>query len=329
MRQTYGFLSRSGGGFSQYYLVPHCVTLFALTYTLSSTPLGHTSHHTGFALECQAVRRLRDYMGLHNVEVMVPFCRTVQEAQRVLALMASHGLYRSSLRNVRGELVPNLSTLKEYPPRSIKSDKGSGKGGVITSTPSEAKEGTQEWESPVQGMYTPLRVNMMVEVPSNVILIDQFSALFDGFSIGSNDLTQLVLGCDRDSAIMAPSFDDMNPAVLNMIELAIQGARRAGKSIGICGESPASNPELVKLLVEAGISYISVNPNSVLQTLRACDHAEKQLDYLSSMKESISRGSGEKEDYREEEFSGGLYAGSGNKTDAISEVSTGGMVGSM
>ncbi|MFN9057827.1 MAG: phosphoenolpyruvate synthase [Cyanobacteriota bacterium] len=162
-----------------------------------------------FALECQALRRVREGMGLVNVIPMIPFCRTPEEADRVLAEMASQGL-------VRGE-------------------KG-------------------------------LQVYVMCELPSTVVAAEAFAERFDGFSIGSNDLTQLTLGLDRDSALIADLFDERHPAVKTMIRLAIETAHRCGRKIGICGQAPSDYPEFARFLVELGIDSISLNPDAVLAT---------------------------------------------------------------
>ncbi|MFZ1061558.1 MAG: phosphoenolpyruvate synthase [Candidatus Rokuibacteriota bacterium] len=168
----------------------------------------HPRYREGFALECRAMRRVRDAMGLTNVKLMIPFCRTPEEGQRVLELMAAHGL-------VRGE--------------------------------------------------RGLEVYVMCEVPSNVILAREFAEIFDGFSIGSNDLTQLVLGLDRDSELVAPLFDERNPAVLAMVGAVIDAARRAGRKIGICGQAPSDYPEFTRFLVRRGITSISFNPDALVQ----------------------------------------------------------------
>ena len=162
-----------------------------------------------FALECQALKRVRDAMGLTNVIPMVPFCRTPEEGDRVLAEMARSGL-------VRGE--------------------------------------------------NGLEVYVMCELPSNVIAAEAFAELFDGFSIGSNDLTQLTLGLDRDSALVAELFDERHPAVKAMIRLAIQSAKRCGRKIGICGQAPSDYPDFARFLVEEGIDSISLNPDAVIAT---------------------------------------------------------------
>ena len=166
-------------------------------------------YRAGFALECRAMKKVRDEMGLSNLKLMVPFCRTVEEGRRVLAEMAANGLHRG-------------------------------------------EDG--------------LEVYVMCEIPSNVILAEQFAEVFDGFSIGSNDLTQLILGVDRDSEIVAPIFDERNPAVMTMIADVIRRARAAGRKIGICGQAPSDYPEFARFLVEQKIDSISLNPDAVLRT---------------------------------------------------------------
>ncbi|TFI53457.1 phosphoenolpyruvate synthase [Mastigocladus laminosus UU774] len=167
-------------------------------------------YREGFALECQAMKRVRDEMGLTNVILMVPFCRTPAEGRRVLAEMAKHGL-------VQGE--------------------------------------------------NGLQVYVMCELPSNVQLADEFSEIFDGFSIGSNDLTQLTLGLDRDSELVAHLFDERDQAVKRTIAKAIRTVKEHGRKIGICGQAPSDYPEFARFLVEEGIDSISLNPDSVLKTL--------------------------------------------------------------
>ena len=164
-----------------------------------------------FALECAAMKRVREDMGLDNVEIMVPFVRTTKQAERVIEMMAKLGLRR-------------------------------GENG--------------------------LRLIMMCEVPSNAILADEFLAYFDGFSIGSNDMTQLTLGLDRDSGmeLLAIDFDERDPAVTFMIERAIDACRKQNKYVGICGQGPSDHPDFAKWLVEKGITSISLNPDSVVQT---------------------------------------------------------------
>jgi pyruvate,water dikinase len=156
------------------------------------------------------MKMVREEMGLTNVILMIPFCRTLDEGRAVLAEMAKHGLERGKNR---------------------------------------------------------LEIYVMCEIPSNVILADEFFQIFDGFSIGSNDLTQLTLGLDRDSALLAPLFDERNEAVRRMVRLAIEAAKRNRKKIGICGQAPSDYPEFARFLVEQGIDSISLNPDSVLKTL--------------------------------------------------------------
>ena len=167
-------------------------------------------YEPAFALECAALKRVRDQKGLSNVIIMLPFVRTVQEAQKVLKIMGAYGL-------------------------------------------AHGQDG--------------LEIIMMVEIPSNALLIDQFAKQFDGFSIGSNDLTQLVLGVDRDSAILAPLFDERNEAVKAMIRMSIEGAHRHGKYIGICGQAPSDFDEIAQFLMELNIDSMSLNADSVLPFL--------------------------------------------------------------
>ena len=169
-------------------------------------------YREAYGLECQALKRVRDDMGLTNVIPMIPFCRTPEEGRKVIAEMAKHGLKR-------------------------------GENG--------------------------LEVYVMCEIPSNVILADEFSQVFDGFSIGSNDLTQLTLGLDRDSSLVAHIFDERNEAVKSMIRTIIHRAKANGRKIGICGQAPSDYPEFAKFLVEQGIDSISLNPDSVLKTMLA------------------------------------------------------------
>jgi pyruvate,water dikinase len=163
-----------------------------------------------FAMECAAMRQVREDMGLGNVALMIPFVRSLDEAQRVLTLMAQHGL----------------------------------------------KRGEQD-----------LKIHMMCEIPANALLADEFLELFDGFSIGSNDLTQLTLGVDRDSGLVT-GFDERNAAVLRLMEMAIAACRSHGKYIGICGQAPSDYPEITRWLVEQGIESISLNADSVLHMTR-------------------------------------------------------------
>ncbi|MGY3890708.1 phosphoenolpyruvate synthase [Aeromonas mytilicola] len=162
-----------------------------------------------FALECEAMKRVRDVMGLTNVEVMIPFVRTVGEAEQVVEILAENGLRRGE----RG-----------------------------------------------------LKVIMMCELPSNALLADKFLEHFDGFSIGSNDMTQLTLGLDRDSGLIAHLFDERNEAVKALLAMAIQAARKAGKYVGICGQGPSDHPDFAAWLVEQGIDSVSLNPDTVVDT---------------------------------------------------------------
>ncbi len=178
----------------------------------------HPRYQRGFALECRAVKKVRDEMGLRNLKVMIPFCRTVDEGRRVQAEMSQYGLRR-------GE--------------------------------------------------HDLEIYVMCEIPSNVILAEEFAEIFDGFSIGSNDLTQLILGVDRDSDIVAPLFDERNLAVKKMIAQVIATCRSRGRKIGICGQAPSDYPEFAQFLVEQGIDSISLNPDTVLKTTLAILEREK------------------------------------------------------
>ncbi|MCB1686622.1 MAG: phosphoenolpyruvate synthase, partial [Pseudomonadales bacterium] len=180
----------------------------------------HPAYRDGFELECRALKRVREEMGLDNVKIMVPFCRRVAEAQTVLQQMAEYGL-------CRGE--------------------------------------------------NGLEVFVMCEIPNNVILIDEFSRHFDGFSIGSNDLTQLTLGVDRDSEIVAFDFDERDPGVMKMLELAVTGAKRNGRHSGICGQAPSDFPEVAEFLVGLGIDSLSLNPDSVLATTRLVLDVESRI----------------------------------------------------
>ena len=180
----------------------------------------HPAYAEGFALECAAMLRVREDMGLTNVKLMIPFCRRVEEGKRVLEVMAEHGLRRG--------------------------DNG-------------------------------LEIYVMCEIPNNVVQIDAFSEIFDGFSIGSNDLTQLALGVDRDSALVAFDFDERDPGVLELIRQAIEGAKRNGRHSGICGQAPSDYPEVAEFLVRCGVDSMSLNPDCVLRTtLRVLD-IEKEM----------------------------------------------------
>ena len=162
-----------------------------------------------FELECRALRTVRDEMGLTNVEIMIPFCRTLGEAEQVTALLASQGLARGN---------------------------------------------------------NGLRLIMMCEIPSNALLAEEFLEYFDGFSIGSNDMTQLTLGIDRDSSLVSHLFDERNPAVKKILKMAIDACRQHGKYIGICGQGPSDYPDFAVWLYEQGINSLSLNPDSVVDT---------------------------------------------------------------
>lgn len=177
-------------------------------------------YKAGFKLECQALCRVREDMGLTNVTPMIPFCRTVEEGEKVIALMAEYGL--------------------------------------------------------VQGEHG-LEIYAMCELPANVVFADEFLRVFDGYSIGSNDLTQLALGLDRDSEMVAHLFDERNGAVEKMVAMAIDAAIRAGKKIGICGQAPSDYPEFAEFLVKKGINSISLNPDTVIQTTHHILETEKAL----------------------------------------------------
>ncbi|MGI8495041.1 MAG: phosphoenolpyruvate synthase, partial [Pyrinomonadaceae bacterium] len=177
-------------------------------------------YKAGFRLECLAMERVREDMGLTNVKAMIPFCRTVEEGEKVIALMAEYGL----------------------------------------------KQGENE-----------LEIYAMCELPANVVFADEFLKVFDGYSIGSNDLTQLALGLDRDSEMVAHLFDERNGAVEKMVAMAIEAAQRNGKKIGICGQAPSDYPEFARFLVEKGINSISLNPDTVIQTTHTILETEGEL----------------------------------------------------
>jgi len=173
-----------------------------------------------FGLECLAIKKVRDEMGLKNVIVMVPFCRTPEEGKRVLEVMEEFGLRK-------------------------------GENG--------------------------LKVYVMCEIPSNVILFKEFSEYFDGFSIGSNDLTQLTLGVDRDSSLVSHIYDERNEAVKWMVGRAIEEGKRYGRKVGICGQAPSDHPDFAQFLVEKGIDTISINPDSIIDVIRAVYEIEKRM----------------------------------------------------
>lgn len=162
-----------------------------------------------FDMECQAMKYVRDVMGFTNVELMIPFVRTVDEAKAVTEIMAANGLKRGD---------------------------------------------------------NSLRLIMMCEIPSNALIADQFLEYFDGFSIGSNDLTQLSLGMDRDSGILAAGFDERNDAVKELLKMAINACNKQGKYVGICGQGPSDHPDFAEWLIKQGIKSISLNPDTVVAT---------------------------------------------------------------
>ncbi|MBX3266025.1 MAG: phosphoenolpyruvate synthase [Acidobacteria bacterium] len=177
-------------------------------------------YKAGFRLECLAMQRVREDMGLTNVKAMIPFCRTVAEGEKVIALMAEHGL----------------------------------------------KQGDND-----------LEIYAMCELPANVVFADEFLQVFDGYSIGSNDLTQLALGLDRDSEMVAHLFDERDGAVMKMVAMAIEAARRNGKKIGICGQAPSDYPEFADFLVERGINSISLNPDTVISATHHILETERKM----------------------------------------------------
>ncbi len=193
----------------------------------------HPAYAEGFALECAAMKRARELMGLTNIKLMIPFCRRVEEGARVIEQMRSLGLERG-----------------------------------------------------VNG----LEIYVMCEIPNNVVLIDEFSRIFDGFSIGSNDLTQLTLGVDRDSAIVAFDFDERDPGVKQMIRLAVEGCKRNGRHSGLCGQAPSDFPEMAEFLVRLGIDSISLNPDAVVKTTRHVLEVERQLARRNPASEAASMG---------------------------------------
>ena len=174
----------------------------------------------GFRLECEAMKRVRNEMGLTNVKLMIPFCRTVEEGKKVISLMEEYGLKRRE-----------------------------------------------------QG----LEIYVMAEIPSNVILADDFAKIFDGFSIGSNDLTQLTLGIDRDSSIISSIFDENNPAVKQMITQVVEKAKANSVKIGLCGQAPSDYPEFAQFLIGLGIDSISFNPDALIKGIENMNKAELTL----------------------------------------------------
>jgi len=224
----------------------------------------HPVFKEAFGLEVAAIRRIREQVGLCNVEVMLPFVRNLFEAQGVLKSMRHMGLVGTAF----SQYVASLRSQVCAPSSSRVHHSHEHKDGA----------GSPDTGSEMHPAGT-IKVNMMVEIPCNCLLIKDFAKLFDGFSIGSNDLAQLTLGIDRNSTMLQKELGclEQDKAVLAMIKMAIIGAREAGKPIGICGEAPANDEKLVQFLVELGITYISVNPSSVLPTLKACVAAEADV----------------------------------------------------
>ena len=187
-------------------------------------------YKAGFALECEAIKKVREYMGLTNLKVMIPFCRTIEEGEKVIATMVENGLKQS-----------------------------------------------------VNG----LEIYTMVEIPSNVILAEKFAEIFDGFSIGSNDLTQLTLGIDRDSELMGKLFDENDEAVKQMIKMAIQSAKKTHTKIGFCGQAPSDYPEFASFLVQEGITSISFNPDALLKGIENINKAEESIQVAEEANDFI------------------------------------------
>jgi pyruvate,water dikinase len=177
-------------------------------------------YKAAFGLECKAIKKVRETMGLKNVAVMIPFCRTVEELLKVKAVMKEFGL-------------------------------------------EQGKDG--------------LQLYLMAELPSNIIMAKEFAAHIDGFSIGSNDLTQLTLGLDRDSSLVASLYDERNEAVKRMISMLIDTAKACGVKVGICGQGPSDYPDFAQFLVEKGIDSISVTPDSVIKTIKAIHSIENKI----------------------------------------------------
>jgi len=176
------------------------------------------SYREAFGLECRAIQQVREKMGLANVAVMIPFCRTVEELVKVTGIMSEYGLKKG------------IAGLELY---------------------------------------------LMAELPSNILMAEEFAEHITGFSIGSNDLTQLTLGLDRDSPLVAHLYDERNPAVKRMLRMLIRQAKLAGVKVGICGQGPSDHPDFAQFLVEAGIDSISVTPDSVIKTMRAIHAIEE------------------------------------------------------
>ena len=187
---------------------------------VTSPDYTHPAYADGFALECAAMKYARENLGLSNIKLMIPFCRTVQEGAKVVRRMAELGLHRGR---------------------------------------------------------DDLEIYVMCEIPNNVLMIDEFSEIFDGFSIGSNDLTQLTLGVDRDSDIVAFDFDERDEGVKRIIAQAVAGCRRNGRHSGLCGQAPSDYPEMADYLVQLGIDSISLNPDTIVATTQRIVDAERHL----------------------------------------------------
>ena len=182
----------------------------------------HDLYKEGFALECAAIKMVREEMGLDNVKLMIPFCRTIDEAKKVIRVIEENGMDRNT--------------------------------------------------------DTSLQIYMMAEIPSNVLLAEKFAALFDGFSIGSNDLTQLTLGIDRDSSTISDLFNEQDEASKMMIGMMIANANKTGTKIGICGQAPSDYPEFAQFLVQKGIDSISFNPDALIKGIENINRAEEKLE---------------------------------------------------
>jgi pyruvate,water dikinase len=179
----------------------------------------HPLYKDAFELECKAMKKVRDEMGLTNVILMIPFCRTTSEAEKTIAVMESCGLKRK------------INGLELY---------------------------------------------VMIEIPSNALLAEEFAKHFDGFSIGSNDLTQLTLGADRDSSLLSEIFSPFDPAVMQLIEMTLSKAKKSGTHTGLCGQAPSDYPEYARFLVHNGIDSISFNPDALLQGIENILLAERE-----------------------------------------------------
>jgi pyruvate,water dikinase len=177
-------------------------------------------YREGFRMECEAMKYAREKMGLSNIKLMIPFCRTFDEGKKVLAIMAEEGLIQGS---------------------------------------------------------NGLEIYVMIEIPANVLEAEKLATIFDGFSIGSNDLTQLTLGIDRDSNLVSHLFDERHPSMRWMVSTAIKKARKAGVKIGLCGQAPSDYPDYAEFLVDEGIDSISFNPDSLLNGIRNIHKAEEKL----------------------------------------------------